>query len=285
MRPADEGRRHAGLTDRRLEPCPRHMRPVASAAWEAMVRDPGTAVQTVDLATYRALLADPTWGLVRQLLVTTRWYDKGMELALAWLAVTDRYEAVLPAPEVATGRAQLYGLLLDMLDRLDAWETYLEVWSQLRRHTAYSLAYGDGPHSAATRPQAQPYVVRREPGEIQLHFLWLSSYRKDLIDRRRETCHLTSVDLKTSSPFSKSIFFRWINSGCLSVILFRISAVRSKTSSFSENSPSNNLSNCSGLFPTNVMTSLEFPKSVLVPEVSLTNKSFILFDRQCKYMV
>ena len=88
MRPADEGR---------LEPCPRHMRPVASAAWEAMVRDPGTAVQTVDLATYRALLADPTWGLVRQLLVTTRWYDKGMELALAWLAVTDRYEAVLPA--------------------------------------------------------------------------------------------------------------------------------------------------------------------------------------------
>ncbi len=184
MRPADEGRRHAGLTDRRLEPCPRHMRPVASAAWEAMVRDPGTAVQTVDLATYRALLADPTWGLVRQLLVTTRWYDKGMELALAWLAVTDRYEAVLPAPEVATGRAQLYGLLLDMLDRLDAWETYLEVWSQLRRHTAYSLAYGDGPHSAATRPQAQPYVVRREPGEIQLHFLWLSSYRKDLIERK-----------------------------------------------------------------------------------------------------
>jgi hypothetical protein len=75
-------------------------------------------------------------------------------------------------------------LLLDMLDRLDAWETYLEVWSQLRRHTAYSLAYGDGPHSAATRPQAQPYVVRREPGQIQLHFLWLSSYRKDLIDRK-----------------------------------------------------------------------------------------------------
>ena len=85
---------------------------------------------------------------------------------------------------MATGRAQLYGLLLDMLDRLDAWETYLDVWSQLRRHTAYSLAYGDGPHSAATRPQAQPYVVRREPGEIQLHFLWLSSYLKDLIDRK-----------------------------------------------------------------------------------------------------
>ena len=184
MRPGNDGRREAGPLERRLEPGPGDPRPIASVGWEALVRDPGTAVQTVDLATYRALLADPTWGLVRQLLVTTRWYDKGVELALAWLAVTDRYEAVLPAPEVATGRAQLFLLLLDMLDRLDAWETYLEVWSQLRRHTAYGLTYGDGPHSAATRPRAQPYVMHREPGQIQLHFLWLSSYRKDLIERK-----------------------------------------------------------------------------------------------------
>ena len=84
------------------------------------MRDPGTAVQTMDLATYRARLAAPTWGLVTQLLVTTRWYDTGVELALAWLAVTDRYAVVLPAPEAATRRVQLFGLLLDMLDRLDA---------------------------------------------------------------------------------------------------------------------------------------------------------------------
>jgi hypothetical protein len=64
-------------------------------------------------------------------------------------------------------RVQLYRLLLDMLDRLDAWETYLSVWHQLRRHTAYPMVYDDGPHSAATRPRAQPYVLCREPGTIQ----------------------------------------------------------------------------------------------------------------------
>ncbi len=153
MRPADEGRREAGPTERRLEWCPRDAGPVAPAAWEAMVRDPGTAVQTVDLATYRALLA-----------------DKGVEVALALLTVTDRYEAVLPTSEAATARMRLFLLLLDMLDRLDAWETYLEVWHQLRRHTVYSLAYHDGPHSAATRPRAQPYVVRRERDQIDLFF-------------------------------------------------------------------------------------------------------------------
>ena len=121
---------------------------------------------------------------MRQLLVTTRWYDKGVEVALALLAVTDRYDAVLPTSEAATARMRLSLLLLDMLDRLDAWEPYLEVWSQLRRHTAYTVAYHDGPHSAATRPRAQPYVVRRERDQIDLHFLWLSSHRKDLIERK-----------------------------------------------------------------------------------------------------
>ena len=68
---------------------------------------------------YRALRSDPTWGLVTQLLVTTRSYDTGLELALALLVVADRYEALRPAHEAARFPVPLYSLLLDMLDRLD----------------------------------------------------------------------------------------------------------------------------------------------------------------------
>ena len=169
---------------RALEPWPGGMYPQALARWAGLVRSSGGCVRAVDLAMYRALRSHPTWGLVTQLLVTTRSYDTGLELALALLVVADRYEARRPAHEAARSPVPLYDLLLDMLDRLDEWETYLAVWHQLRRHTTETLTYGDGPHSAASGPRAAPYVMRRTPGRIQVHHLWLLSHRKDLIVRK-----------------------------------------------------------------------------------------------------
>ncbi len=170
---------------RALQPWPDAVCPEAQAQWAALVRSsPGACVRAVDLAMYRALRSDPTWGLVTQLLVTTRSYDTGLELALALLVVADRYEALRPAHEAARSPVPLYSLLLDMLDRLDEWETYLAVWHQLRRHTTDTRTYGDGPHSAATGARAAPYVMRRTPGRIHLHHLWLGSHRKDLIERK-----------------------------------------------------------------------------------------------------
>ena len=58
------------------------------------------------------------------------------------------------------------------------------MWQQLRRHTTDTLTYGDGPHSAASGPRAAPYVMRRTPGQIQVHHLWLLSHRQDLIVRK-----------------------------------------------------------------------------------------------------
>ena len=169
---------------RALQPWPDGMHPQALARWAALVRSSGACVRAVDLAMYRALRSTPTWGLVTQLLVTTRSYDTGLELALALLVVADRYEALRPAHEPARSPVPLYDLLLDMLDRLDEWETYLAVWQQLRRHTTDTLTYGDGPQSAATGARAAPYVMRRTPGQIHLHGLWLLSHRKDLIARK-----------------------------------------------------------------------------------------------------
>ena len=135
----------------------------------------------IDLPTFRALLGDPTWYLVTQFLVTGRWYEEGLDLALQLLGCTERYHHVLSAREEARARMQLYALVLDMLDRLDAWDTYLKLWHQLRQHTTYTLTYGGG---AATLPRAQPYVMRREGNRTALHFLWISDHRKQLIERK-----------------------------------------------------------------------------------------------------
>ena len=136
----------------------------------------------IDLPTFRALLGFPTWSLVTQFLVTGRWYEAGLDLAFELLACADRYQPALSAEEEADARTALYLLVLDMLDRLDAWETYLDVFQRLREGTTYSLSYRGG---AATYARAQPYVLRQEGETTELHFLWLIDHRKQLIARKR----------------------------------------------------------------------------------------------------
>jgi hypothetical protein len=138
----------------------------------------------IDLPTFRALLGVPTWYLVTQFLVTGRWYEAGLDLAFQLLGCADRYHPVLGAREEADARMKLYALVLDMLDRLDAWDTYLDVWQHLRQGTAYSLSYRGG---AATHPRAQPYVLRRAGATTEVHFLWLTDHRHRLIARKLAT--------------------------------------------------------------------------------------------------
>ena len=133
------------------------------------------------MTTFRALLVYPTWHLVTQFLVTGRCYEAGVDLACDLLACADRHPEVLPTPEEATARIAIYHLLLHMLDRLDAWDTYLDVWQQLRHRTAYTVHHSI---DVATDPKAQPYVLRRAGNRFALHFLWYTDYRKQLIARK-----------------------------------------------------------------------------------------------------
>ena len=135
----------------------------------------------IALPTFRALLGEPTWSLVTQFLVTGRWYAEGLDLALALLACADGHRGRMSAGDEAHARIALYTLVLDMLDRLDAWDTYLDVWQQLRQHTAYTVRHG---RAAATDPRAQPYVVGRQGDRTDLHFLWYTDHRARLIARK-----------------------------------------------------------------------------------------------------
>ena len=161
---------------------PRKPRRDPVLALPTSVRPATGCARRIDLKTFRVLLAYPTWGLVTQFLVTGRWYEKGLDLAFELLACADQHHDALSAHEEARARMTLYDLVLDMLDRLDAWDTYLEVWQQLRQHTAYTLEYGGG---AATRLRAQPFVMRRDGDRTYLHFLYSRHHREQLIERKR----------------------------------------------------------------------------------------------------
>ena len=145
------------------------------------VRPPDGCRRRIALPTFQALLGEPTWSLLTQFVVTGRWYEEGLDLALALLACADRHRGLLSARDETRAGIALYTLVLDMLDRLDAWDTYLDVWQQLRQRTAYTVQHG---RDVATDPRAQPYVLGRQGDRTHLHFLWYTDHRARLIARK-----------------------------------------------------------------------------------------------------
>ncbi len=137
----------------------------------------------IDLNTYRALLATPTWYFVTQAVVTTRSYASGFEAGLQLLQFTEEHRDDLAPREIDANSKLLYWFLLDMLDRLDEWDAYLDAWQQIRTHTDLALTY-----DAATRhaERMAPYILRRDRHTLWLHFLWLAAPRKAVIERKLE---------------------------------------------------------------------------------------------------
>ena len=141
------------------------------------------AVSTrLDLPRYRRIMSSPTWGCVTQAVVATRSYVAGLDAGLQLLQFTDDHIDELSPHEAAGNRMALYLLVLDMLDRADEWTGYLAAWDQIRTHTDYTVTYSPDAKLAATR--MAPYIIRREPHVLHVHFLWLTSHRRAVIARK-----------------------------------------------------------------------------------------------------
>ena len=75
-----------------------------------------------------------------------------------------------------------------MLDRLDRWDAYLATWARVRAHTTYA---GTEHPSARERHGAQltPYILGEDARGLRVHFLWITRYRKAVIERKVQRQH------------------------------------------------------------------------------------------------
>lgn len=155
----------------------------APGSTQALQRLAGALKTRLDLDTYRAILANLTWPFVVQAVIVTRSYTAGFDAALRLLEFADAHRDQLAPREIDAHHKALYWFLLDMLDRLDEWDGYLDAWQQIRTHTDLALTY-----DAAT-PQAErmaPYILRRDRHTLRVHFLWPAAPRKAVVERKVE---------------------------------------------------------------------------------------------------
>ena len=149
-----------------------------------MTPDPITVLtRKLDLATYRAVLAHPWWSLIRQAIIDTRSYDRGLDAGLRLLSHTDTYRGDLAPRELEAHVTTLSLFVLEMLDRLDNWDGYLATWHLLRTHAACSLTY-----ERAARfthgPRMAPFILGEDEAGLRVHVLYLSLHRQAVIERK-----------------------------------------------------------------------------------------------------
>ena len=140
-------------------------------------------IRRPNLEKYRQILSYPTWSFLRQVIVETRSYEEGLEGALVLLDYTEENSHRLGKKEYETNLSQLYFLILEMLDKQDRWEDYLHAWNQIRENTGFLLTY-DRKALEFHSPRIEPFIVRKGTEHVFVHFLWVTSPREELIERK-----------------------------------------------------------------------------------------------------
>lgn len=139
--------------------------------------------KTFSLNKYRKIISYPTWNYVSQAIFTTRSYEAGLEGALLLLRLTEHYKPKIEKKEYESNLRHLYSFVLSMLDSLDRWEEYLDLWERLFREAPLADTYSKDArnHHGA---KIEPFVVGEDEHILYIHFLWGTQDRKEVIERK-----------------------------------------------------------------------------------------------------
>jgi hypothetical protein len=135
---------------------------------------------------YDRLLRHPLWGLVAETLIYTRSYEDGLRVADKLLELSERYRTRMAQEQYLANVKTLLRFSLSMLDKLDRWDEYLKLWTELRgrtdlvdviRNASTTLRrhYGSG---------LDQWIIREDSSALHLQFLWVTDSRKNLIEKK-----------------------------------------------------------------------------------------------------
>lgn len=131
----------------------------------------------------RKLTAYPTWNYITEIVIKTRAYEQALTATSVFIQIVEKNKDDLASDEFEKMMSRLCIFILDMLDRLDYWEEYLNVWNQLRENTSFSMTYNPSvlDHS---KQRISPYIIKKDQNFLYVHFLYFKSHRKDIIERK-----------------------------------------------------------------------------------------------------
>ncbi len=80
---------------------------------------------------FKGLLSYPIWNYFRQSISVARAYDQGYATGVHLLNLNEQYKDKLSQKEYSSNMKMLCRLCLEMLDKLDRWEEFLDTFEKI----------------------------------------------------------------------------------------------------------------------------------------------------------
>jgi hypothetical protein len=90
-------------------------------------------IKTPTIEKYRKIMGGRYWNYTQRTILYLREYDAGLQGVAYLLHLTDRYKNGLTEKEIKTNRFKLWSFYLNLLDKLDRWEEYIETVEKFKQ--------------------------------------------------------------------------------------------------------------------------------------------------------
>lgn len=133
---------------------------------------------------FRELLSYPTWNYLRQVIWIARAYDKGLTAGIHLLNLNEEYKERLTQKEYDNHTRLLYGLCLDMLDKLDRWDDFLVAFDQVWKDRRFIFRCHKKTLNEEFGDLLAKGVVSETEHYVYIHEFYLHLIRKEVIERK-----------------------------------------------------------------------------------------------------
>ncbi|MCC5848187.1 MAG: hypothetical protein JJU29_08840 [Verrucomicrobia bacterium] len=140
--------------------------------------------QPITYKQFRELVSYPTWNYLTQVIRTARAYDEGLSAGIHLLNMNEEYKENLTQEEYDNHLRLLYHLCLDMLDKLDRWQDFLDTFSQVWLDKRFVYRCHKKQLDGEFGELMAKGVVSETPHYVYLHEFWPHVFRKEVIERK-----------------------------------------------------------------------------------------------------
>ncbi len=133
---------------------------------------------------YKTTMTSPAgWSSFVRTVRSTRDPELGLRVGFRLLTAAEAHRRRMPQETYQHHLRLLYVFVLGMLDKGDRWVDYLGTWHSIREHTSLYMTY-DPDALEDHGPAMEPFVIRRDPGTLHVHFLYGQEHRRAMIERK-----------------------------------------------------------------------------------------------------
>lgn len=136
----------------------------------------------ISIDKYRFMMCPEVWCFATEAICATRNYDIGLDIGILLLQCTIQFQTRLDEHELDRSLHIISIFILDMLDRSDRWEEYLDWFNFLKKNCTLNIR--ENKNWLRNDPETLAYIVGRDGNDVLLKYMYQYHPRMKTIERK-----------------------------------------------------------------------------------------------------